>query len=104
MGEIVCPKPSTFGHRPSEGSSSLVFWIERIRFHTASAFVARTVRALRHRREVWRLAEYDERALHDIGLVRSDVLGALSEPLHCDPSITLAERVEKRIRRPMRRA
>jgi uncharacterized protein YjiS (DUF1127 family) len=103
MGEIVCPKPSTFGHRVSEGASTLDFWIERLRIHTASAFIARTVRAIRHRREVWQLADYDERALHDIGLVRGDVLGALSEPLHCDPSVILAERAEKRARRPMRR-
>jgi len=103
MGEIVCPKPGSFGHRAPTAPLTTGSWIERLHVHTASAFIARTVRAIRHRREVWRLAEYDERALHDIGLVRSDVVGALSEPLHCDPSVILAERAEKRVRRPMRR-
>ena len=35
------------------------------------------VRAFVHRREVMRLSELDERGLKDIGLVRSDIDGAL---------------------------
>ena len=39
-------------------------------------------KALRHRREIKHLAEFDERMLADIGLTRSDVMSALDEPLH----------------------
>lgn len=50
------------------------------------------VRALIHRREVIRLSELDERGLKDIGLVRSDVDGALAESWWNDPSTALAAR------------
>jgi uncharacterized protein YjiS (DUF1127 family) len=51
------------------------------------------VRALAHRREVMRLsAELDERGLKDIGLVRSDIDGALAASWLDDPSAVLAER------------
>lgn len=50
------------------------------------------LRALRHRREVQRLAELDDRTLKDIGLLRSDVEGALTEPFHKDPSRRLGFR------------
>ncbi|HEX8168689.1 MAG TPA: DUF1127 domain-containing protein [Beijerinckiaceae bacterium] len=57
------------------------------------------LKALRHRREVLRLADLDDRALKDIGLLRSDVEGALLEPLHKDPSKVLSfRRVEHRDR------
>lgn len=49
-------------------------------------------KALANRHEVKRLAELDERALKDIGLMRSDVDGALSEPWHRDPSALLVGR------------
>lgn len=50
------------------------------------------LRALIHRREVMRLAELDERGLKDIGLVRSDVAGALATSWLKDPSTVLASR------------
>ncbi len=50
------------------------------------------VKALIHRREVLRLGELDERGLKDIGLVRSDLDGALSVSWLSDPSLILAER------------
>ena len=50
------------------------------------------VRALIHRREGMRLAELDERGLKDIGLVRSDVAGALATSWLKDPSAVLASR------------
>lgn len=53
-------------------------------------------RAWLHRREVRYLAEFDDRALKDIGLLRADVEGALSEPLFRDPSVGLALRAHDR--------
>lgn len=54
------------------------------------------VKALIHRREVMRLGELDERGLKDIGLVRSDLDGALSVSWLSDPSAVLAERSSAR--------
>ena len=50
------------------------------------------VKILIHRREVMRMGELDERGLKDIGLVRSDLDGALSVSWLSDPSLILAER------------
>ena len=44
----------------------------------------RPILALGHRREVRHLAELDDRMLKDIGLLRSDVDGALAEPLYAE--------------------
>src|SRR5918993_5424031 len=52
--------------------------------------------ALSHRRAVKRLCAWDNRMLKDIGLTRSDVIGALSEPLSRDPSAALAARLGRR--------
>ena len=62
--------------------------------------------ALKHRREIKHLAEFDERMLKDIGLTRSDVYGALSEPLLRNPSWVLVRSVERhsRAERPDRPA
>ena len=53
-------------------------------------------RVLRHRREVMHLAELDDRTLKDIGLLRSDVTGALGEPYSADPSRILVMRRHER--------
>ncbi|KFC75290.1 hypothetical protein FG93_00309 [Bosea sp. LC85] len=53
-------------------------------------------RALIHRREVLRLSELDERGLKDIGLVRSDIDGALTVSWLKDPSAALAARSSAR--------
>ncbi|PTM39039.1 DUF1127 domain-containing protein [Bosea sp. 124] len=58
--------------------------------------VVALVKALIHRREVLRLGELDERSLKDIGLVRSDLDGALAVSWLSDPSVVLAERSSAR--------
>lgn len=55
--------------------------------------VANFARALQHRHEIRHLAEFDDRMLKDIGLVRGDVEGALSESLFHDPSWVLVRSV-----------
>jgi uncharacterized protein YjiS (DUF1127 family) len=62
---------------------------------------AAVLRALSHRAEVRRLASLDDRMLRDIGLTRTDIHGALAEPLLRDPSMVLVRSVEGR-RRPRR--
>ena len=58
------------------------------------------VRAVRHRRDVMRLADLDDRTLKDIGLVRSDIAGALDQPLGTDPSKILSVRRQEHRARP----
>lgn len=60
--------------------------------------VAKAVAAMSRRSEVRQLAELDERLLQDMGVSRSDVLGALGEPWHRDPTTLLMVRsVERRV-------
>jgi uncharacterized protein YjiS (DUF1127 family) len=54
--------------------------------------------ALKHRREVKHLAEFDDRMLADIGLTRSDVTSALDEPLIRNPSWVLVRSAERHSR------
>ena len=56
------------------------------------------VKALQHRREVKHLAEFDDRMLKDIGLTRSDVSGALAEPITRNPSWVLVRSAERHSR------
>ena len=59
--------------------------------------LSRVLVALKHRHAIKGLAELDERALKDIGLLPSDVHGALAEPFYRDPSTVLLLRsVERR--------
>jgi uncharacterized protein YjiS (DUF1127 family) len=58
--------------------------------------VATLAKALVHRREVLRLGDLDERSLKDIGLLRSDVDGALATSWLKDPSAILAARAGER--------
>ncbi|MCU4179106.1 DUF1127 domain-containing protein [Bosea sp. BH3] len=58
--------------------------------------IIRLTRALIHRREVMFLGELDERGLKDIGLVRSDIAGALATSWLDDPSTVLAARSQAR--------
>lgn len=64
------------------------------------AFIVRWLkqmsRALRHRREAAALAGLDRRMLADIGITRSDLRDAFSEPLWEDPTALLRERALER--------
>jgi uncharacterized protein YjiS (DUF1127 family) len=58
-------------------------------------------RARRHRRELRTLAGLERHMLADIGITRSDVSDAFSEPFWEDPTSLLRERaLERRIYRP----
>lgn len=62
-------------------------------------------RARRHRRDANVLAGLDRRMLSDIGLTRSDVRDAFSEPFWDDPTALLRERaLERRLSHAVRRA
>ncbi len=52
-------------------------------------------RALTGRRILRELASFDDRMLKDIGLSRSDLRNAASEPLFNDPTALLAGRVDE---------
>lgn len=66
--------------------------------------IAALFRAFEHRREIRRLAELDERMLKDIGLTRSDVIGALGQPLYKDPGTAFIVRSVARRARSRRLA
>jgi uncharacterized protein YjiS (DUF1127 family) len=53
--------------------------------------LATVAKALKNRFAVRSLHELDDRALKDIGLMRSDITAALDMPLHRDPSQHLIE-------------
>jgi uncharacterized protein YjiS (DUF1127 family) len=66
----------------------------------AAAAMARAawqiVVAVKHRRELSRLADRDDRMLADIGLTRSDLHAARSEPLWRDPTNVLQRSVSRK--------
>lgn len=65
----------------------------------------RLARAFRHRRELAMLAGLEGHMLADIGISRSDLRDALSEPLWEDPSALLRERaLERRWNRALLRS
>ena len=49
-------------------------------------FLLHLARAARNRRHVAALGELDDHLLRDIGLQRADILAALAQPRHRDPS------------------
>ena len=58
--------------------------------------VVRLMRRFRNRRVAGQLARLDDRMLADIGLTRSDLRDAYSEPLWHDPTDVLARRAAER--------
>ena len=61
-----------------------------------TAGLAKIARALKNRRDAASLAGMDDRMLADIGLTRSDLRDAYSEPLWHDPTDVLARRAAER--------
>ena len=71
---------------------------------TRPAFAARFVsgvvnylRAIKNRRQFYRLGEMSDAELADIGLVRTDLLVALQSPFGTDPTVKLGALAEERI-------
>jgi uncharacterized protein YjiS (DUF1127 family) len=61
-----------------------------------SSYFGELLEARRGRRELVRLASFDDDMLADIGVVRSDIEWALMQPWNGDPSLELAMRVNRR--------
>ena len=60
------------------------------------AAVRKVGEALKNRHDAMTLAQFDDRMLSDIGLTRSDLRDAYSEPLWRDPTNILASRAHER--------
>jgi uncharacterized protein YjiS (DUF1127 family) len=56
----------------------------------ATKGIRRFVGVIQNRRQAHELSHWDDRALKDIGLTRSDLSGAFSLPLRQDPTLHLA--------------
>src|SRR6478736_9401159 len=70
-----------------------------------SYWLKEIARARRHRREAHVLTGLDRRMLADIGITRSDLRDAFSEPFWDDPTALLRERaLERRLNHVVRRA
>jgi uncharacterized protein YjiS (DUF1127 family) len=81
--------------------AALGLWTVAAAIMAAGIAAKRLARALKRRGDIAALASFDDRALADIGLTRSDVRDAMAEPLWRDPSALLASRVaERRTHRP----
>lgn len=59
-------------------------------FALLASIATRVATAVANRRAAQDLAEWDARALKDIGLTQADVRGALSLPIYEDPTMLLA--------------
>ena len=65
-------------------------------YGTVADWLKRAARARRNRRQAVALAQCDARMLADIGISRSDVSDAFSEPFWEDPTALLRERALER--------
>jgi uncharacterized protein YjiS (DUF1127 family) len=77
-------------------ASSMPLDAVRAVLRAAVAGLGRIRRAIRHRQELAILAGADDRALADIGLNRTDLRDALSQPIWRDPSEVLTLRAGER--------
>ena len=87
---------------PVAGGTLLRAWASLLSTMTSGA--KRIARARRHRRDAAALAHLDRRMLADIGINRSDLRDAFSEPFWEDPTALLRERaLERRWNRALMR-
>jgi uncharacterized protein YjiS (DUF1127 family) len=88
------------GHALPLGSGSRLLPV----FAGMSAWLKKLARARRHRRQAAALASCDGRMLADLGISRSDLRDAFSEPFWEDPTALLRERaLERRWNRALAR-
>ncbi len=64
--------------------------------YSAGQLLGNFLEVQRGRREIARLASFDDTLLADIGIARADVDWALMQPWNADPSLALARRVDRR--------
>jgi uncharacterized protein YjiS (DUF1127 family) len=79
---------------PVTGGAIVCAFIGMLAFVTY--WLKQMARVQRHRRQANALAGLDRRMLADIGLTRSDVRDAFSEPFWEDPTALLHERAQER--------
>lgn len=79
---------------PVAGGTLLRAWASLL--STMASGAKRVARARRHRREAAALAHLDRHMLADIGISRSDLRDAFSEPFWEDPTALLRERALER--------
>lgn len=60
------------------------------------SMVNKLARAIEHRRVVRQMLQFDDYLLRDVGLTRSDLCDAASEPIWNDPSHVLVSRAVER--------
>lgn len=94
----------TFDPRALDRARAPSRWGPTVALKVMAHAARRFVQALRRRADVTILAGFDDRMLADIGLTRSDVRDAFSEPLWRDPSMLLAQRAAERRASRMLRA
>jgi len=81
--------------------AALTLWSLGAAIMAAAIAAKRLARAVKRRGDIAALASFDDRALADIGVTRSDVRDAMAEPFWRDPSALLASRAaERRAHRP----
>jgi len=78
--------------------TSIMSFSDMASFKGVARVLINLFRALKHRREIIQLADFDDHMLKDIGLTRSDVEGALAEPLVHNPSLVLVRCAERHSR------
>lgn len=87
-----CPKPSI--SPAAQVTARGVMWLAR-GVDVLAGVAAFLERAAAGRRALRQLADADDRMLKDIGLDRSDLRNAASQPLYRDPTQLLAGRVDE---------